>query len=337
MHTTIGLRSIGGGTAPVGSTRRKVDTAAGLACGLLFALVPPSQAAQNRIEFAAAGDFSESALRSGVKATKAQCDGTAGAVWATTRNHGQECLRFWAAGFNGNRVSRALVFFHGDVLAETGVPPAYLKSSIAGIQRNVEETARKLGVPYLFVGRPGTHGSSGEHRQRRRPAESALISAALDQLKARLQVSEWVVAGQSGGGHVTSALLTRRADIVCAVPTSAPSSPRIRWTLRGMKRDSTGFTDSYEPGEHLQGAKLHPKLRVFVLGDPNDSNVPWPSQTIMADNLKQVGAAVDILTGRGAGPRAHGLPNAARQVASWCYHDVPTAEIVRRAAAGLRG
>ena len=315
----------------------KATAVISLICALLIGPPRPSQAAGDRIVFSAAGDFSEAALRSGVQATQAQCDRADHAVWARTRDHGEECLRFWAAGFNGNPVARAVVFFHGDLLTETGVPGGYLKSNIASVQRFADETARALDVPFVFVGRPGTHGSSGDHRQRRRLAESMLISAALDQIKARLRVGAWVVAGQSGGGHVTSSLLTHRADIVCAVPTSAPSSPRIRWTLRGMKRDATGYADSYEPSEHLNGARMHPKVRVFVLGDPKDSNVLWPSQTVMAERLKAASMPVEVLQGQGTGPRAHGLQQSARLVASWCHHDLPTAEIVRLAAAGLRG
>jgi hypothetical protein len=296
-----------------------------------------ANAAADRLPFNAAGDFSEAALRRGVQANKEACNTIDNAVWASTREHGQECLRYWAAGFNGKQVTRALVFFHGDVLTDTGVPPAYLKSTNATVQHWAELTARKLDVPFVFVGRPGTYGSSGDHTQRRRLAESMLISAGLDQLKTKLRVSEWVVAGQSGGGHVTSSLITERADIVCAVPTSAPSSPRLRWLAKGLKKDTTGYSDSYEPAEHLQAAKVHPKLRVFVLGNPADSNVPWHSQTIMADRLKAAGIAVEVLSGEGLGPKAHGLPESARAVASWCHHDLPTKEILRKAAAGLKG
>jgi pimeloyl-ACP methyl ester carboxylesterase len=317
----------------------KAALASSLACAL-FAGLPPSSMAQEgkgRIDFSAAGDFSEAALLRGVKATQGACERAGNAIWASTREHGAECLRYWAAGFDRKPVARAIVFFHGDVLTETGVPPAYLKLSMATLQRLAEDTARELDAPYIFFARPGTHGSSGDHRQRRRIAESVLVSAALDQLKSKLQVSEWVIAGQSGGGHVTSSLLTERADIVCAVPTSAPSSPRIRWTLRGMTKDSTGYTDSYEPSEHVQAAKMHAKLRVFVLGDPKDSNVLWASQTVMADKLKQAGVAVETLRGEGAGPHAHGLPNSARRVAGWCHHGLPTHEILRKAAGGLKG
>ena len=38
--------------------------------------------------------------------------------------------------------------------------------------------------------------------------------------------------------------------------------------------------NSHEPIDHLpRNAAYHPKLRVFVLGDPKDGNVPWPTQT----------------------------------------------------------
>jgi pimeloyl-ACP methyl ester carboxylesterase len=205
------------------------------------------------------------------------------------------------------------------------------------LQGAARSWAKKLGAPYIFIGRPGTYGSSGDHMQRRRPAESLLISAALDKIKARLGIKEFIVAGQSGGGHVTSSLLTHRSDIVCAVPTSAPSSPRVRWTLRGLKKDTTGYTDSYEPTEHLQRSKMHEKLRVFVLGDPSDANVVWPSQVIMAARLKQVGIPVEILSGEGTGTESHWLGNSARIVAGWCANDLPTDEIVRKAAGSLRG
>jgi hypothetical protein len=197
--------------------------------------------------------------------------------------------------------------------------------------------SRKLDAPYVFVGRPGTHGSSGDHTQRRRPAESILISAALDTIKDRLKIKEFVVAGQSGGGHVTSSLITYRADIVCAVPTSAPSSPRLRWTIKGLKTDTTGYTDSYEPTAHLHKDGVHEKLRVFVLGNPDETNVVWPSQVIMATRLKEVGIPVEILHGQGTGPEGHGLSNSARIVAGWCFKDLPTGEILRKAANGLRG
>ncbi len=305
---------------------------------VLLGLQPAPASAATPVPFSAAGDYSEEALLRGVEATQAQCDAVSGTVWADAGVHGQACIKYWSAGFPTAANGRAIVFFHGDLLVGIGkTARSYLTNSPQKTQRDVELTARKLEAPYVFVGRPGTHGSSGKHTQRRRAAESALLSAALDQIQQRLKIRELVLVGQSGGGHVTAALLTRRNDVVCAVPTSSPSSPRQRWTLKGLKRDTTGFDDSYEPTEHLEKARLHPGLRVFVLGDPTDRKVPWASQTVLANKLAAIGVPVEVLQGQGAGPEAHGLPNSGREVASWCFQELGTAEIVRRARQGLKG
>ena len=104
-----------------------------------------------------------------------------------------------------------------------------------------------------------------------------------------------------------------------------------------MTKDTTGFRDSYEPTEHLDKATMSKSLRVFVLGNPNDRNVVWPSQTVFADALKKIGVPVVTLQGEGTGADAHGLRDSAHKVAGWCFHDMSTDEIVRKAAKGLRG
>lgn len=173
--------------------------------------------------------------------------------------------------------------------------------------------------------------------QRRRPAEFKLISAGLDALKKRLRIDEFVLVGQSGGGHVTASLIALRPDVICAVPASANSSPRIRWQTLKWTRDSTGYEDSYEPHEHLDKSRMHPKLRVFVLGDPNDKNAVWASQTVLADKLRAAAVPVEVLIGEGMGADAHGLGQSAQAVAGWCANNILTGEIVRKAATGLRG
>ena len=146
-----------------------------------------------------------------------------------------------------------------------------------------------------------------------------------------------MLAGQSGGGNVTASLLTMRSDIVCAVPTSAPSSPRIRWTIHGRTKDTTGYTDSYEPTEHLDKARMNKQLRVFMVGNPEDTNVVWPSQIILADKLKEIGIPVQILPGEGTGPDRHSLSRSARIVAGWCAKDWSDEKILDAAAKGLKG
>lgn len=237
-----------------------------------------------RVALLPQGDFSERAVRRGVTASANDCRAIDSAVWVESP-HGNECIRYWAAGFGTAAAKRAVIFFHGDVLANGGVAADYQAMTPEKLQRDADQWAGRLRVPYIFIGRPGTHGSSGDHTQRRRIGESVLMSLAVDAIKQRHGIEELVIAGQSGGGHVTAALLAARSDIVCAVPTSSVSSPRLRQTMRKWTVDATGYDDSYEPVEHLVKAKMNAKVRVFVVGDPQDSNVLWAPQTILAKRL----------------------------------------------------
>lgn len=290
------------------------------------------------VSFTPDGDFSEFALRNGVRATQDACRKVQNAVWVTSEELGNQCLRYWAAGFSEYPSKRAVVYFPGDAWIGAGrTPKNYLEMTSSRLQESAEIWSKRLGAPYIFFARPGTYGSTGDHMQRRRVAESQLVSKGLDVLKERLGIAELVVVGQSGGGHVTSALLTHRSDIVCAVPTSAPSSPRVRWTQHHWATDSTGYRDSYEPTKHLHKDHMHVGIRVFVVGDPQDLNVVWDSQTILADKLREIEIPTSILPGTAAGNEHHDLSTSGRTVAGWCAHDMPTDEMLRRATNALRG
>lgn len=326
---------------------RSPRTAALAGCALLGLLLagcsspppaPPSAPGAPLHEaFSPEPRFTDAGVRRGVAATRAECAQARDTVWVASATQGDVCLRYWKAGFADGPVPRALVFFHGDVWLGTETSPDYLKLTDAALQEQAERWARETGLPYLYVGRPGTHGSSGDHMQRRRRGESVQISLALDQLKERFQVGAWVVAGQSGGGHVTASLLADRSDIVCAVPGSSVSSPKVRWWLRGWKIDSTGHADSHEPLDGLAKEGKHPDLRIFVVGSPGDTNTPWASQLLLADRARALGLPVEVLSGEGAGPSKHGMSTSSRRVAGWCGQGMRTDDILRRAAEGLKG
>lgn len=289
------------------------------------------------LPFGGSTPFSDAEVQRGVVATQAQCAQIPQAVWAASPDHGDVCLRYWKAGFQPGRTPRVLVFFHGDVWLGTATSPDYLKRNSEAMQEQAEKWAKETGLPYIAIGRPGTHGSSGDHMQRRRRGESVQIGRALDALKARYGIQEWVVAGQSGGGHVTASLLADRADIVCAVPGSSVSSPKVRWWLRGWKTDATGHADSHEPLDLLAKEGKHPALRIFVVGSPEDSNTPWTSQLMLANRARALGLPVEVLAGEGSGPSKHGMVQSSHRVAGWCGQGLSTEEIKQRAAAGLKG
>jgi len=310
-----------------------------IAFALLSLAVLPAAAFLGRAAFDSGdGTFSGPALIRGVRATQEQCAAAPEAVWAVTATGEAECLRYWGAGLQPGKNQRALVFFQGDQLAgNTIVNGAYTRTRPAEWRTLVKERAAAFGVPYILLARPGTFGSSGEHKQRRRAAEAQLVSAALDEIKKLHGIEELVVSGHSGGGHVVASLLNYRSDIVCAVAAAGVLQPAERARIKGWAMDSNGYADSYEPAQHLDAKRWHPQLRVFVLGDPMDSNVPWDSQIMYAHKVKSLGGRVETLQGEGRGPERHGLTNSARQVAAWCAQGLSTPEILERAGKGLKG
>lgn len=296
----------------------------------------PAQA--QRVPFAT-GDqnFSGEALVRGVSATAEQCAQVAGAVWAKASGGEAECIRYWVAGMPQGSAAKALVYIPGDQLVFDQPEAGYASRGPKAMQSAADGMAAQAGLPLVLLSRPGIFGSSGEHKQRRREPEARLMSAALDAIKARHGIQELGLVGLSGGGHTVASLLGWRSDIVCAVPASAVSSPRLRWRGMGRSEDLTGHADSYEPVEHLRREVLHPRLRVFVLGDPRDTNVPWATQTPLADRLQALGAAVERVTGEGSDPSRHVLGVSGRVLGALCLRDAPTREILDVAARGLKG
>lgn len=283
-------------------------------------------------------NFGAEALSRGVFATELECSTVSGAVWARTDVGEAECLRYWASGLADGPINpRALIYIPGDQLAFDQPAPGYTSLNPGKMQSLVDEMALKAGVPLILVARPGTFGSSGEHKQRRRQLEPQLVSKALDEIKKRHGVHELTLVGLSGGGHIVASLLGWRSDITCAVPTSSVSSPRLRWEEMGRTTDLTGYADSYEPLPFLRREVMNPKLRVFVLGDPKDSNVKWSTQLPIAARLKELGVNVEVLTGEGSDGQRHALGVSGRQIGALCLLGRPTSEILKVSAHGLKG
>src|SRR5260370_16010870 len=126
--------------------------------------------------------FSGAELLRGKRITEAECAALPGAVWVTVDQQG-ECIRYYhsTAGGVGPEV---VVFFSTEVASTNArgeVKPYdfYVKQTPAAMQDRMAGWSRGLKMPYLYLGRPGTYGSSGEHARRPTPREIDLISAAL--------------------------------------------------------------------------------------------------------------------------------------------------------------
>jgi hypothetical protein len=313
-----------------------VKTLAALLALALGAAVGAAQA--QRLAFATGdGNFSGEALLRGTQATETQCAAVAGAVWATGANGEAECLRYWAAGLKDGAAPAALVYLPADQITAGRAEATYETRNPKLMQEIVDGMQARAGVPFILLARPGMLGSSGDHKLRRQAGEARLVSSALDAIKAKHGIREFGLVGLSGGGHTVAALLAWRSDIVCAVPASSVSSPRLRWQALGLTGDITGTAEPYEPVDQLRAGGFHPRLRVFVLGDPKDTEVPWVSQTPLALRLRELGVATEIVTGEGTGVKRHVLGGSGQAIGAQCLAGKPTADILEAAARGLKG
>ena len=264
-----------------------------------------------------ANPFPADELVDGSTGDAARCATLPIAVWVTVDGKG-DCIRAYGAGLTQGSNPNVLVYLSGDRLAGRRILGGYEKDSPDSLRADADRWSRQAGMPYLFLARPGTHGSSGDHAQRRRPREGRLVDAALQALKARYAIGTFHLAGQSGGGGLVANMLNVRADIGCAIAASGAVAVNLRAQLLNRSKDTTGYTDSYDPVAHVKDIARRPGLRIFVLSDRGDQAVPFKSQEYYVAELRKQGfAPVHIeLTARGA--LHHDLVAFAKSALVWC-------------------
>lgn len=291
-------------------------------------------------------EFPISELIDGKRTSRERCEATRDAIWVEHRE-GTECIRYFPSS-NVARAKHAAFFFHGDQLEGRFVIPGAYKDNRANTLRSLAEgLARVNDVPYIFVGRPGAYGSSGRHTERRRLKEYLSLNAAVDAIKARYDLERVSLGGQSGGATGVGALLTLgRTDVVCAVAASGgfDALGRARdmaamngQTWRGC--DSHGVCDPYNVTDHVDGVQKSAQRRVFIVGDPGDSNTLFKYQQAFADKLKAAGTDVTVVEAEAIGPQRHGLVFMANRVLGWCnagFDSERIAGLVRNKALALR-
>jgi dienelactone hydrolase len=224
-----------------------------------------------------------------------------------------EDVRFY--GKQGGANVAPLVYLSSDCLQQVdgvwSVFKSYGEQSPLTVQEWAEQMSVSLGRTFLALGRPGLFGSSGNHRERRRPREVAIVSAALDALKAAFGWTIIDLAGLSGGGHLVAALIAGRSDVGCAVIASGNVSVRQRNAEMKWETDITGFSDFVDPIDLVDRVAKSPPRRLIVLTDPDDKIVSAASQSAYAAALRKAGVAVDHRFVRALEPTRHVLHEAA--------------------------
>lgn len=312
--------------APDGGRVRALALGLGLGLAVAGCVTP---AMHNADTMTAAGVLSGSIM------TEAHCASWPdNAVWVVVDGRG-ECLRYFHHGL-GETTPVAHVWFHGDRIWQdldwqAWIPGGYEDPDIvAKLEGFAEREATTYGAPYIRLSRPGVYGSSGFHKLRRRPREARIVNAALDTLKLRYGIGRFALSGQSGGGHVVASLLTMRDDIVCAVATSGVLSVRMRAEHHGWPTDITGYSDYFDPVDHVGAIKPDRERRIFVVGDPRDVNTPFDTQAAYAAAAKAAGHDVALLTAEASGKAHHALALKGFRVVQWCLEGVPPDEIQSR-------
>jgi pimeloyl-ACP methyl ester carboxylesterase len=277
--------------------------------------------------------FSGAELLRGKRITQAECAALPGAVWAAVDQQG-ECIRYYhsTAGGSGSEV---VVFFSAEVASTNArgeVKPYdfYVKQSPAALQERIAGWSRNLRMPYLYLARPGSYGSSGEYARRRTPREIDLVSAALDAIKSRHGYTRLHLAGSSEGGHAAAALLARRTDLGCVVLASSLLSVRSGLAESGWDQDVTGNKHPVDPVALVDQVVKRPGLRIMVVTDPDDIVISARSQTAYVRRASAAGLPVQQIFAAATDSGAHGLWRAGLEVATDCARGVKDDAIVSK-------
>jgi hypothetical protein len=183
-------------------------------------------------------------------------------------------------------------------------------------QRKAEQLAIALDRTFVNLARPGVFGSTGDHSQRRRQRETAIVNEAITKLKMAFGWSRLNLVGQSGGGHLVGMLLALRDDVDLAVIASGNVAVWQRIRERGSSEDATGYTDPVDPIDHVATVATHSPQSVVMLTDPEDKTVSASSQTAYFRALQAAGVNVAHRLLPGDGPENHRLLEAALLVAA---------------------
>jgi hypothetical protein len=204
------------------------------------------------------------------------------------------------------------------------------------MRRYLDLLAHTYGVSYAYVARPGTFGSTGNHRKRRGIAEYQALTAAAERIRERHGFSRLILAGQSGGATAIGAMLALGLKgVACAVPASGgyDFDGMFAWhaSRRGLdasaRRKPLLDTSGYNVMTHVGDIAHDPSRRLFVLGDPTDTVTPFQFQRAFAERMRQAGHHAVVLEAHGSGEEHHGLAGVALRLAGLCAAGRPDAAI----------
>ena len=235
---------------------------------------------------------------------------------------GRACIRY-AASDNVQDARIAIMSLHGD-----RDPRSEAKKDFQALEqqriKSAQQFSQRFRWPWILIARPGVYGSSGDHRVRRELIEFLSLDAAVSAIKSRYGIKHLVLVGHSGGATAIAAMLTLgREDVLCAVLTSGAFSLVERDVRRSASsgRKYTGAEKKYDPLDHISAIRPSTIRKIYVAGDPRDSNTPFDLQRLFADKVRNAGHEVEVLNLKGEPPLYHDVGTQGLKVAAECAQE----------------
>ena len=284
--------------------------------------------------------FTLDELLSGSEIIQADCVPERNSLWLIVDGKG-ECIRYFHAGLDGSGENKLVhVWLHGDRLkphwstrigqgtSASNEPIAYQDRKPSTLQAFADRNFASFAIPFIRLSRPGTYGSTGDHRKRRRPREIEVVNAAVDALKKRYDIESFLLSGHSGGGHLVGALLARRLDLSCVVITSGKVAIGKQIRLEGWTTDSTGYADYVDPITLVDEVPRVLNRPILLVGDPRDVAVRFDSQHSYFMRLHRAGHRVFLFAAKAAAPEFHDLSYLGMNMVRWCAEGRSVTDIV---------
>jgi predicted esterase len=168
-----------------------------------------------------------------------------------------------------------VIFFKGDFLGFDWSRQGGGVFYIPGVdsKRVYQSTMRMLAdagnVPFVIVSRPGTMGSSGDHKHKFWRSEARIMNSAIDMLQEKFGFARIVLAGHSGGAMLVANLLPRRADVICAVMASGAAAIQRFAADNKMNSNITALWEDPIDNVAQIPDKGQPLIVLTGEGDPN--------------------------------------------------------------------